>query len=79
MTDSTLKALINLKSDYDATRCPLEHFIKLRDKHLSRPKIKWIKHIYSWNVNSAEMNEKYDFLNIENPIVLNVITVFDVV
>ena len=45
MTGSTIEALNNLRDEYEQTQCSEEEFIKLRDKHLSIAKIKWIKHI----------------------------------
>lgn len=73
MTGSTIEALNNLKDEYEQTQCSEEEFIKLRDKHLSIAKIKWIKHIYNCNINSAENDDRYKFLNISTPVVISVI------
>lgn len=73
MIESTLNALNNLKREHEQLEWSEEEFIKLRDKHLSIAKIKWIKHIYNCNSNSTESDDKYSFLNICTPVVLDVI------
>ena len=73
MTEGTLISLNNLKNEYNRTQWSDEEFLKLRDKHLSVAKIKWIKHIYNCNTSTAENDDRYSFLNILTPVVLDVI------
>jgi hypothetical protein len=64
MTEGTLNSLNNLKGEFNRTQCSDEEFLKLRDKHLSVAKIKWIKNIYNCNTSSTENDERTRYLNI---------------
>lgn len=74
MTRSTLNALQRLKVEHAKNSTMKDHeFIELRDKYVNNTKIKWIKHIYNWNGNSTDKDTRYDFLNLYQPVILDVI------
>lgn len=73
-TESTIAALIKLREEHEKIgQMPDEDFAKLRDKHVSCAKMKWIKHIYMWAGATVEDDPKYDFISIQKPVVIQVI------
>jgi histone deacetylase complex regulatory component SIN3 len=79
MTGSTTKAIKRLNQECIKLKAETgedldtDVYISMRDKYVSRTKIKWVKHIYHFTPSSSEYDTRYEFLNMTHPVVLDVI------
>jgi histone deacetylase complex regulatory component SIN3 len=80
MTESTINSVKRLQEAYQkklaesgADQIPFEEYVALKNKFMSNTKIKWIKHVYNINSSSTTNDHRYEFLNMENPVVIPVI------
>mmetsp|Transcript_26223 Transcript_26223/g.26122 ORF Transcript_26223/g.26122 Transcript_26223/m.26122 type:complete len:150 (+) Transcript_26223:1153-1602(+) len=79
MTNSTIGALKRLETQFKSLNeeeqksMTEEQVTALRSRYMKPPHMKWIKHIYNCTIEMAKSDSKYDFLNLNNLLVIPII------